>query len=69
MLYLNVQSIDLPINCTDWQFWMMRQLNGCSTPPLRSSVGKQWFEELAQRTSRPHIASVIMIDNYLIVKS
>jgi len=26
----------------------MRQLNGCSTPALRSSAGKQWIEELVQ---------------------
>ena len=41
----NVQSIDLPTDCTDWRFWTMRQPNGCSTPALKSSVAKQWMEE------------------------
>jgi len=26
----------------------MRQLNGCSTPALKSSAAKQWIKELAQ---------------------
>jgi len=41
MLSSNVQSIDLPVNCMAWWFWMMRQSNGCSTPALRPSVAKQ----------------------------
>jgi len=43
MLPSNVQFIDLPMD------WMMRQLNGCSTPAPRSSAAKQWFEQLAQK--------------------
>jgi len=27
-----------------WWFWMMKQLNGCSTPAPRFSGGKQWIE-------------------------
>ena len=38
MLSSNVQSIDLPVDCTAWRFWMMRQSNGCSTPARRSSA-------------------------------
>ena len=26
------------------RFWVMRQMNGCSTPALRSSAAKQWIE-------------------------
>ena len=48
MLSSNVQSIDLPMDCMAWRFWMMRQPNGCSTPAPRSSAAKQWIEELAQ---------------------
>jgi len=40
MLSSNVQSIYLPMDCTAWQFWTMRQSNGCSTPAPRSSVAK-----------------------------
>ena len=32
MLSSNVQSIDLPMDCTAWRFWTMRQPNDCSTP-------------------------------------
>ena len=39
----NVQSIDLPMDCTAWRFWMMRQLNGSSTYAPRSSAAKQWI--------------------------
>jgi len=49
MLSSNVQSIDLPIDCTAWRFWTMRQSNGCSTPAPRSSTDKQWLEQLAQK--------------------
>jgi len=49
MLSSNVQSIDLPMDCMAWQFWMMRQWNGCSTPAPRSSAAKQWFQQLAQK--------------------
>jgi len=38
MLSLNVQSINIPMDCTAWRFWMIRQLNGCSTPDTRSAV-------------------------------
>ena len=44
-----VQSIDLPMDCTPWRFWTMRQLNGCSTPAPKSSAAKQWLQELAQK--------------------
>jgi len=54
MLSSNVQSINLPMDCTAWPFWTMRQSNSCSTPAPRSSVGKQWFEQLAQATKRRH---------------
>jgi len=30
----------------------MRQSNGCSTPALRSSEAKQWFEELTQNMKK-----------------
>ena len=49
MLSSNVQSIDLPMDCMAWWCWTMRQLNGCSTPAPRSSVAKQWFQQLAQK--------------------
>ena len=49
MLSSNVQSIDLPMDCMAWRFWMMRQLNGYSTPAPRSSAAKQWFEQLARK--------------------
>jgi len=50
MLSSNVQSIDLPMDCTAWRFWTMRQPNGCSTPAPRSSAAKQGIkEELAQK--------------------
>ena len=40
MLSSNVQSIDLPMDCTAWRFWMIRQLNGCCTPAPRSRTAK-----------------------------
>jgi len=43
ILSLNVQSIEFPMDCMTWRFWM-RQLSGCSTPALRSSAAKQWIE-------------------------
>ena len=43
MFSSSVQSIDLPVNCTAWRFWM-RQSFGCSTLAPRSSVAKQWTE-------------------------
>ena len=43
MLSSNVQSIDLPMDCTAWRFWTMRQSNGCSTLAARSNAAKQWF--------------------------
>ena len=52
MLSSNVQSIGLPMDCTAWRFWIMRQPNGCSTPTPKSSAAKQWIkEELAQKKS------------------
>ena len=52
MLSSNVQSIDLPIDYMAWRFWTMRQTNGCSTPALRSSAAKQWFEQLAPKKKK-----------------
>jgi len=48
MLFSNVQSIDLLMNCTAWRCWTMRLSNGCSTSAPRSSAAKQWSKELAQ---------------------
>jgi len=48
MLSSNVQSVDFPMDCMAWRFWMMRQTNGCSTPAPRSSAAKQLFEQRAQ---------------------
>ena len=42
MLSSNVQSIDFPVDCTTWRFWMTIQSNGFSTPAPRSSAAKQW---------------------------
>ena len=39
----------IPMNYMAWQFWTIRQLNGCSTPSPRSSAAKQWFQPLAQK--------------------
>ena len=36
MLSSNVQSIDLPKDCTTWRFWTMKPPNGCSTPAPKS---------------------------------
>jgi len=52
MLFSNVQPIDLSMDCIAWQFWTMRQSNGCSTPAPRSSVTKQCFNQLAQNTKK-----------------
>ena len=41
MLSFNVQSIDLPMDCTAWRFWTMKQSIGCSTSVPRSSAAKQ----------------------------
>ena len=49
MLSSNVQSINLPMDCTAWRFWTMRQLNGCSIPAPKSGAAKQWIKELAQK--------------------
>jgi len=51
MLSSNLQSIDLPTECTAWRFWTMRQPNGCSTPAPKSSVAKV-KEELAQKKKK-----------------
>ena len=48
----NVQSIDLPMDCTAWRFRGMRQPNGCSTPAPKSSAVKQWIKELAQKKKK-----------------
>ena len=49
MLSSKVQSINLPVDCMAGRFWTMRLSNGCSTaaPTPRSSVAKQWFEQVA----------------------
>jgi len=57
MLSSNVQPIDLLMHYTAWRFWTMRQPNGCSTPALRSSAAKQWFEQLAQK--KKNVATAI----------
>ena len=49
MLSSDVQSIELPVDCKVWQFWMLRQSNGCPEPAPKSNAAKQWFEELAQK--------------------
>jgi len=56
MLSSNVQSIDLLMDCTTWQFWTMRQSNGCSTPASRSSAAKQWLEQLARKKKKENCA-------------
>jgi len=61
MLSSNVQSIDL-MDYTAWQFWTIRQLNGCSTPGPKSSTAKQWIEELAQKKKYNLFGAVL---NYL----
>jgi len=38
MLSFTVQSIDLPVECMAWRFWMTRKPNGCSTPAPRSTA-------------------------------
>ena len=52
MLSSNVQYIDLPMVCTTWQFWTMRQLNGCSIPAPRSSAACSGYEELSQKKKK-----------------
>jgi len=42
MLSSNVQSIDLPMDGTAWQFWITRQ-SIWSTPATRSNPVKQWI--------------------------
>ena len=34
----------IDLHCKAWLFWMMRQLNGCSTTDSKSSAAKQWIE-------------------------
>jgi len=45
----SMSYIDIPMDCTAWRFWMMRQSNGCSTPAVRSCAAKQWLEQQAQK--------------------
>jgi len=52
MLFSNVQSIDLLMDCMAWRFWTMRQSNGWSTSVLRSTAAKQWFQQLAQEKKK-----------------
>jgi len=42
-----VHSIDFPMECMAWRFWMMRQCNGCTTPASRSDASKRWIERTA----------------------
>jgi len=45
VLSSNVQSINLPVDCTAWRFCMLRHdENGCATPSPRHRAAKQWFE-------------------------
>ena len=57
----NVQSIDLPMDCTAWWFWTMRQSNGCAASGPRSSAAKQWIEELAQKMKKKKCLFIISI--------
>jgi len=49
-VWLNCQSIKLPMDCTAWRFWMMRQLNGCSTPAPDLVQPSSGLKQLAQTT-------------------
>ena len=51
MLSSNVQSMDFMA----WLLWMMRPLNGCSTPVLRSAVAKQWIATLTTRSNNDEV--------------
>jgi len=42
MLYFTVQSIDLPMDCMAWRFWMTRQSNACADIHGRR---KDFFQE------------------------
>ena len=55
MLFSNVQSSDLLMDCTVWLFWALKQPNGCSTPAPKASVAKQWIKELVQKKKRSKI--------------
>ena len=65
----NVQSIDLPTDCTAWRFWTMKQPNGCSTPAPNSSAAKQWIKELAQtkEDSRTDCTTGIQVNKDILV--
>ena len=49
MLSSSVLSIDLLMDCTAWQFWAMRQPNGCSKPAPRSSAAKLCIERTGSK--------------------
>jgi len=51
-VYFTAQPIDLSMERMAWQFWMMRQSNGCSTPSPRSSAAKEWIERTAQTMNK-----------------
>jgi len=45
------KSIDLPMDCMAWRFWMMRQLNDCATAAPRCLRPSSGLKELAQTTT------------------
>ena len=57
-LSFNVQSIDVLMDCTAWQFWTMRESNGCTTPSPRSSADKQWIARTQEEQSNLTAPSV-----------
>jgi len=56
MLFFTFQYNDLPMARKVWRFWMMRHLNGCSTPAPRSMCGlsadKNSFKRRERRGTR-----------------
>jgi len=55
------QTVDLPMISTARRFWLMRQLNGCSTPAPRSSAAKQWIDRSGSNDN--DLPSVIWISH------
>ena len=45
----NVQSINLHMDCIAWRYWMIRQLNGCSTLVPSSCAAKEWNERTVSK--------------------
>ena len=64
MLSYNVQSTDLPMDCTTWRFWMMRQSNGCSTPAPGSSAANQCILTTRSDDERMIMEDANVIDNF-----